>query len=71
MKDNLPRYTLRVSRILLDKLQHVAQYDGRSVNKEIEYLIKMHIAKFEKHHGRINLTVKKPENEKTPPLDTI
>ncbi len=39
MKDNLPRYTLRISKILLDKLAYVAEYEGRTKNKEIEQLI--------------------------------
>lgn len=40
MKDNLPRYTLRINKNLLDKLDYIAKYEGRSKNKEIEQLIK-------------------------------
>ena len=53
MKDNLPRYTLRVSKILLDKLGYVAEYEGRTKNREIEQLIKKKVAEFEKEHGEI------------------
>ena len=53
MKDNLSRYTLRISKELLDKLAYVADYDGRTKNREIERLIKIRIAKFEKEHGTI------------------
>ena len=53
MKDNLPRYTLRVSKILLDKLVYVAEYEGRTKNREIEQLIKKRVAEFEKEHGEI------------------
>lgn len=53
MKDNLPRYTLRVSQELLDKLAYVAEYEGRTKNKEIEQLIKKRIAEFEAEHGPI------------------
>ena len=56
MKDNLPRYTLRVSHLLLDKLEYVAQANGRTKNKEIECLIKRHIYQYEKKHGKIELT---------------
>ncbi len=56
MKDNLPRYTLRISKILLDKLAYVAEYEGRTKNKEIEQLIKHRIAEFENEHGKIDLT---------------
>ena len=47
MKDDFPRYTLRISQILLDKLGYIAEYEGRTKNKEIEQLIKKRIAEFE------------------------
>ena len=53
MKDDFPRYTLRLSQILLDKLGYIAEYEGRSKNKEIEQLIKKRIAEFEAAHGVI------------------
>lgn len=53
MKDNLPRYTLRISQRLLNKLDYIAEYEGRSKNKELEQLIKKRIAEFEKEHGSI------------------
>lgn len=54
MKDTLPRYTLRIPQILLDKLGYIADFEGRTKNKEIEQLIKKRIAKFEKIHGPIS-----------------
>ena len=53
MKDNLPRYTLRISQVLLEKLAFIAEYEGRTKNKEIEQLIKKRIAAFEREHGEI------------------
>lgn len=53
MSDNLSRYTLRVPQIILDKIGYIANYDGRSKNKEIEFLIKKKIDEFEKEHGKI------------------
>lgn len=53
MKDTLPRYTLRVPQSLLDKLGYIAEYEGRTKNKEIEQLLKRRIADFEKEHGKI------------------
>ena len=47
MKDSLPRYTLRVPQELLDKLAYIADYEGRTKNKELEQLIKRHIEEFE------------------------
>ena len=58
MKDNLPRYTLRISQYLLNKLDYIAEYEGRSKNKELEQLIKKRIAEFEKEHGSITNEIK-------------
>ena len=52
MKDNLPRYTLRVSQLLLDKLAYIAEYEGRTKNKEIEQLIKRGLPSLKKHTVR-------------------
>ena len=53
LKDNLPRYTLRIPQILLDKLAYVSEYEGRTKNKEIEQLIKKRIQEFEHIHEPI------------------
>ena len=54
MSDNLPRYTLRIPREKLNKIRFIADYNGRSANKEIERLIDKHISKFEELHGDLN-----------------
>lgn len=56
MKDNLPRYTLRIPKDLLDKLAYVAEYKGRTKNREIEQLIKRNIKDFENKHGEIDIS---------------
>lgn len=56
MKDNLPRFTLRVSQILLDKIGFIAESEGRTKNREIEQLMKKRIAEYEAEHGKINIT---------------
>ena len=61
MKDNLPRYTLRVPKILLDKLAVIAAYEGRTKNKEIEQLIKQRIAEFEAVHGKVDINRSEPD----------
>lgn len=53
MKDTLSRYTLRVEQALLDKLEYIAEYEGRTKNRELEQMIKKRIAEFEKEHGEI------------------
>ena len=57
MQNDLPRYTLRVSQEMLDKLGYIASYEGRTKNKELEQLIKKHIAEFEALHGPIQITI--------------
>ena len=54
MEGNLVRYTLRVSPQLLDKLDYIAEFEGRSKNKELEQMIKHRIAEFEEVHGKID-----------------
>lgn len=63
MKDHLSRYTLRVEQILLDKLGYIAEYEGRTKNRELEQMIKKRIADFEKEHGEI-----RPELPKKSPI---
>ena len=53
MADKLVRYTLRIDRTLFRKFRYVAEYEGRSANKEIEQYIKKCVAKFEQQHGPI------------------
>lgn len=63
MKDNLPRYTLRIPQVLLDKLGYIADYEGRTKNKEIEQLVKKRITEFEAEHGLIPDTGSNPCNQ--------
>lgn len=53
MKDSLPRFTLRIPQVLLDKLGYIAEYEGRTKNKELEQMIRKRIALFEAEHGEI------------------
>lgn len=55
MKDSLPRFTLRVPQVLLDKLGYIAEYEGRTKNRELEQMIRRRIADFESQHGQIHL----------------
>lgn len=61
MESKLLRFTLRVDRHLFEKFRYVAEYEGRSANKEIEQFIKKHVAEFEKVHGKIELSEKEDE----------
>ncbi len=39
-------YPLRIDEELMNELKKIAQYNSRSVNKEIEYIIKKRIEEF-------------------------
>ena len=54
-KEKIARYTIRVSRELLDKVGYIAEYNGRTKNKELEQMIKARINAFEQKVGEIDL----------------
>ena len=55
MTDNKTRYTLRIEPELLEKLGYIAEYDGRTKNGELIWMIRQLVANFEKEHGEIKL----------------
>ena len=52
-------YPLRLDDTLREKLRWIAEQNSRSLNKEIEYVVKQHVTAYEKEHGEIIL----PEKE--------
>lgn len=61
MRKNYPRYTLRITREMLDKIGYIADFNGRTKNKEIEYIIKKYINDYERMYGYIKSD--KPYND--------
>ncbi len=53
MKVKKIKFTVRVEEDLLRKFGYVAEYNARSANREVEFLMKKRIAEFEKNHGKI------------------
>lgn len=53
MTDNKSRFTLRVDPEMLEKLGYIAEYEGRTKNRELEQMIKKRIHEFEMEHGEI------------------
>jgi len=53
MTTDISKFTIRTDANLLKKFRIIADYNGRSANKEIEVLMKKHINEFEKKHGVI------------------
>lgn len=56
MMDNKSRFTLRVDPELLEKLGYIAEYEGRTKNRELEQMIKRRIREFEAEHGEISVS---------------
>ena len=61
MNDIFLRYTLRVNKQLFGKFRYIAEYEGRSANKEIEQMMRKRVEKFENMHGDIKLDEKDEE----------
>lgn len=55
MADNISKFTVRAEPELLKKLCFVAEYNARSANREMEELMKRHVAEFEKKYGKIDV----------------
>lgn len=53
MTTETAKFTLRIDTQLLKKFRFVADYNARSANRELEVLMKKHIAEFEKENGKI------------------
>lgn len=59
MKDSLSRYTLRVEQALLDKLGYIAEYEGRTKNRELEQMIKSALRNLKRNTARSSRSDKK------------
>ena len=49
--DSKSRYTLRTDPVLLEKLGYIAEYEGRTKNRELEQMNTRPIAASEQAHG--------------------
>ena len=56
MIERMSKFTVRVNEETLKKFRYVAEYNARSANRELEFLMKKHIAEFEKEHEEIILS---------------
>lgn len=48
-------YPLRIEKTVMEKTKHIAKENGRSVNKEIEFILRNNISLYEKAHGTIQV----------------
>ena len=54
-ENRIARYTIRVPKELLSKVGYIAEYNGRTKNKELEQMIKARISAFEQKVGEIHI----------------
>ena len=59
MDDNILRFSLRINRKLFQKFRYIAEYEGRSANKEIEQYIKKRVQDFEKKHAKFSRKIQR------------
>lgn len=53
MTSDLPKSTIRMEDTLKRKLLYIADFEGRSFNKQVWYIVKSYVASFERKHGKI------------------
>ena len=56
MKNDKTFLSIRMNKELHDKFKSVAAYEGRSMSKQILYLLNKCVRDFEREHGPIELT---------------
>ena len=50
----MKRFSLRLEEWMLLQIHYIAEYGGRSINRQIVWLIQQNIQAFEKNHGLIS-----------------
>lgn len=55
MPSNMPKFTFRVDNETLEKLRYIADNNFRTVNKELEMLVKKYISEYEEKNGVIEI----------------
>lgn len=49
------RFTMRIHPVIMEKMKYIAKNNGRSLNKEIEQILKWVVEDYEHKYGRITL----------------
>lgn len=49
-------FNLRIDEGLNERLAQISEEEGRSKNKQIEYILKEYVRKYEQEKGTINIT---------------
>lgn len=51
-------FPLRINNELIEKIRYISKDNSRSINKEIEFIIKKYIEKYENYNGKIKINLK-------------
>lgn len=52
------RFSLRIHPIIMEKMKYIAKNNGRSLNREIEQILKWVVDDYERKCGRIDINSK-------------
>lgn len=64
------RFTMRIHPIVMQKIKYIANQNGRSINKEIEQILKWVINDYERTNGRIKIDEELlPAKKEVKPVD--
>lgn len=55
MASQIQPYPLRIDEIVMAKAKSIAKENGRSLNKEIEFVLKQYVASYEQVNGEIQV----------------
>jgi hypothetical protein len=55
VSSNTSKFTLRIDQQILEKFRYIADNNFRTVNKELEMIIKAHIIAYETKNGQIKV----------------
>lgn len=65
------RFTLRIHPIIMNKMKHIARSNGRSVNKEIEQILKWVVDDYERKYGRVVLSDDEMETKSNKKIEPV
>ena len=57
------RMSVRIDEDLARKLDHIVDYEERSITKQIMFLMKSRVRDFEREHGEIDLSLIKGDGQ--------
>ncbi len=57
-KTDTKSVSIRIPTEILPNIRYISDYEGRSLNSQVVYLIRKCISDFENEHGKINIDTK-------------